>query len=76
MADLLDRDCHGMTLHEEQGGAGAVAQSVKCLLCKYEDLSSDPHNPFKKPSMVQHSWDSSAGEAETGESLELIGQPA
>lgn len=50
-----------------------MAQSVKCLLCKYEDPSSDPRNPFKKPSMAQHSWDSSAGEAETGESLELAG---
>lgn len=50
-----------------------MAQSVKCLLRKYEDPSSDPHNAFKKPSMAQHSWDSSAGEAETGGSMELDG---
>lgn len=55
---MADKDRHGVTLHEEQGGAGAVAQSVKCLPCKYEDPSSDPHNAFKKPSMAQHSWDS------------------
>lgn len=31
-------------------GAGKVVQSVKHLLYKYTDLSSDPHNPYKKQS--------------------------
>lgn len=29
-------------------GAGKVAHSVKCVLCKLEDLSLDPEHPCKK----------------------------
>lgn len=47
--------------------AGELIELVKCLLCKDEDLSLIP--------MVVHTCKPRAGEAETGESLGLTGQP-
>lgn len=35
-------------------GAGAMAQWVKCLLCKYKKLSyTGSQNPCKKPSVME-----------------------
>lgn len=36
------------------------AQSIKCSLCKQEDLSLDPKYPHKKLGMVIHIWDASS----------------
>lgn len=44
-----------------------MAQSVKCLLCKSEDLSSNPGTHVKKKlGMVAHTCNSSAWEVEMG----------
>lgn len=50
-------------------GAGKMAQSMKWLLHKYEDLSSDPQPQYEKPSVVVQ------GLGEIGRSLKLTDQP-
>lgn len=39
---------------------GKLAQLMNVfILCKYEDLSLDPTNPYKKSSVVVHTYDPS-----------------
>lgn len=54
--------------------AGEMAGPVKSLLCKQENLISQA--PKKKSRGAGPHLQSSAGEAETGASLRLAGQPA
>lgn len=49
-----------------------IAQLIKCLLLKHEDMSSMRE---AKPNMVPHTCHFRAGEAETHRSPGLIGQP-
>lgn len=53
-----------------------MAQLVRCLLHTFEDLSSDHRHPRKKLAVLAHTYNLSSGEAETGGSLGLAGQPA
>jgi hypothetical protein len=44
------------------GRDGEMAQSVKHLHYKWKDLSLDPQDPCKKPSMETYAWDAREGE--------------
>lgn len=48
-----------------------MAQLVKCLACKHEDLSLDPLHLYKKPGVVVPVCAPIAREEETGGSLQL-----
>lgn len=48
-------------------GAGEVAELGKCLLCKNGDLSSIPITHVKKRGVLVCVFNSSAGEAGTGD---------
>lgn len=50
--------------------AGKMAQWIKYLLDRHENLSSDAHHLYKKPDM-QHAQATPAWWKETGRSLEL-----
>lgn len=51
-----------------------MAEVVKCLLRKPEDLNFDPQGLIKKTGMVVHISDPSVGETEKKGCLELIDQ--
>lgn len=51
---------------------GEIAQPVKCLLHKHEDLSLEPQNPHRKPDMVAHLYNSKMWEPETHEFVGLV----
>lgn len=53
-------------------GGREMAQLVKRLSCKNEDLSLDAQLLRKKPGMVDHICNFSTGEVEAGEHLELL----
>lgn len=55
-------------------GGEAIAQPVKCLVCKHEDLSSNRQYPCKKPGVTERACNLSTGEVETGGSRQLAGQ--
>ena len=55
----------------EEEGAGEIAQSVKCLPCRHEDLSSIPRTQNTKVYVPLHACNPSAVEAETGGFLRL-----
>lgn len=55
-----------MCLLKIGAGAKAVAQSVKCLPCKYEDLNLIPQIHWKKTGMVTNACHSSVEDMETG----------
>lgn len=57
-------------------GTGKMAQWVKCLLSKCEDLSSGPQHPGKKMGMVACVSDPRAGKEEEGGSQGPAGPPA
>lgn len=54
--------------------AGQRAQSVKRLLPKFKDLSSDPQHPRAKPGTVMEVCNLSTGKVELGRCLELARQ--
>lgn len=53
---------------------GEVAQSVKCLLKKHEDIGLTLRSRIKKPGMVACTCNRNTVEAETGGFLESPGQ--
>lgn len=53
-----------------------IAQLVKCLSCKCENLSSDPLTQVKKVDVAVYDFNPGYGEMETESSLGLTGQPA
>lgn len=53
-----------------------MAQAVKCLPYKYEDLSFGPLLSHKKPGPETNTYNSSSGKADIGTSLGFAGQPA
>ena len=55
---------------------GKMAQWVKHLLCKHEDLSSNPQNPLSKPGLGGLCIAGLGMGQKKGESLQPIGQPA
>lgn len=61
-------------LRSNKFGGVETAQWVKYLLCKNEDLISDPHHKHQKPDMMAHACNSRASREETGMSLGLLGQ--
>lgn len=54
---------------------GEKAQGIKCLLCKYQDLSSDSHCLFKRLGVAVYVCNTSTGETKIGGFLGLGGQP-
>lgn len=57
-----------------KGGLGLdEAQSVRCLMHKLGDLSSNPQHPHKALSMVEHASFPVLWRAESGGSLGLVG---
>lgn len=50
-----------------------MAESIKCVPHKPEDLSLTPSNHVKKPAVMVDICNSSMGEPETGGSLGLVG---
>lgn len=55
-------------------GLGSLAQLVKCLMYKHEELSLDPQSLHKKPGRVVYTRNPSAGQVERGGSLEFTGK--
>lgn len=55
-------------------GAREMAQLVKCLLCKHEDLSLIPKIHVQMLGLAEEVHNPSTGEAEAGASLGLSGQ--
>lgn len=73
------KSSHYITLSSRKRfmGAEEMAQSVKSLLCRQEDVSSAHWHPCKKPGPVVFASNPSAGQAETGGSLSCwVGSPA
>ena len=61
----------------KQFGTREIVQLVKGQLCKYENLSSDPQKPYKKPDgMVYAHNPNTKGRRETRIFLKLTGQSA
>ena len=59
-----------------EAGTGRMAQWVKCLLSKHEDLSSGPQRPGKKMGMVACVSNPRAGKEEgEGPRAPLVSQP-
>lgn len=56
-------------------GAGDLAGLVKCFLFRHEDWGGIPSTHIHNPDMVVHVCHSRTGKVETGEYLELTGQP-
>lgn len=54
--------------------AGKMAQCIKCVLCRCEDLSSNPQPLHEKTDMVANTSKTSTGEVETGGLCRLTGQ--
>lgn len=65
---------------EDSGGreqmAGEIAQLVKCLPYKQEDMSLVPRTNIKKMSVVANACNHSSQETEPGRCLGPAGQPA
>lgn len=61
---------HKIKLAETQGG-GAM---IRRLLCKHQDLNPSPSSHVKRLDVVVCAFNTSAWAAQTGRSLELIGQ--
>lgn len=47
-------------------GGEAIAQPVKCLVCKHEDLSLNLQYPCKNPGVTERVCNLGTGEVETG----------
>lgn len=67
---------HSITSGE--GGAGEVAQLVKCLPCKQDYPRLNPQHPHEKLGIASYGYHPSLwlGEAKTGRSLKVVVQQA
>lgn len=57
---------------EKEGAGGGDGPVCEVLLCKHEDLSSDPQDQ-QKPGVARCTWNPSSGRAGTGGSQGLSG---
>ena len=55
--------------HHHHHGAGEMAQWIKCLSLKHEDISSNPQQPCRKSSMRSHACIPVAGSEAPGQSV-------
>lgn len=59
----------------QEAGAGKMAQCIKCLLCKQEELILDQQNLLENLDTVTYACIPKTGGTDTGRCLELSGQP-
>jgi hypothetical protein len=62
--------------NQDYEGAGEIALSITCLLCKHEDLSSDLQYPGKKLSTFIQAWETSTVEVWTELQVFIARQPS